>query len=238
MAKFLDTRTCAAELSNLIKFSPTPLTLISPFLQLSAEFKQELAYRDAKGAPTTLIVRKEKVKPDDLTHLSELKLVTIRWHKDVHAKSYFDGEKMIITSMNFYEASMTNNNKEMGVLIQKKDPADTQVFTDAMREIEYILAASQRYHSDRSPASPPPVAKNTKPKNKQTGYCIRTGIEIPFNPDKPLCREAYNIWSEFANVDYPEKYCHFSGEPSQGETSVKKPILTKYWKKAKELHGL
>ena len=240
MAKFLDTRTCAAELSKLIKFSASPLTLISPYLQLSPEFKNELTYRNDQGHQTTLIVRKKKVKPDDLAYLEVLKLVTIRWHENVHAKSYFDDEKMIITSLNFYEASMTNNNREMGVMIEKKEPADTKVFTDAMQEIKYILAASQPYLTDRSQAAPapPPTARSTRPKNNQTGYCIRTGIEIPFNPDRPLCREAYLIWNEFGNTGYPENFCHFSGEPSHGETSVKKPILTKYWKKAKELHGL
>lgn len=37
--------------------------------------------------------------------------------------------------------------------------------------------------------------------------------------------------------DYKEKYCHFSGEPSNGETSVNKPILKKNWKKAQNIHG-
>ena len=40
------------------------------------------------------------------------------------------------------------------------------------------------------------------------------------------------------NKDLPEKFCHFSGEPSNGETSFNKPILHKNWKKAKEIHKL
>lgn len=39
--------------------------------------------------------------------------------------------------------------------------------------------------------------------------------------------------SGFKNPDFPEKYCHFSGEESNGETSVNRPILNKNWKKAK-----
>ena len=69
---------------------------------------------------------------------------------------------------------------------------------------------------------------------KTTGYCIRTGVEIPFNTEKPLSAEAYRSWSKFSNPDYPEKYCHYSGEPSNGETSVSRPILKKHWKKARE----
>lgn len=70
------------------------------------------------------------------------------------------------------------------------------------------------------------------------GYCIRTGTEIPFNIDKPMSYEAYKIWSQFEDPDYPEKFCHFSGEPSNGNTSVSRPILNKNWRKAKEIYNL
>ncbi len=74
----------------------------------------------------------------------------------------------------------------------------------------------------------------TKPK----GYCIRTGIPIDFNPEKPFSADAYKSWSKFSNPEYPEKFCHFSGEPSNGETTCAKPILRKNWQKAKQMHGI
>ena len=64
------------------------------------------------------------------------------------------------------------------------------------------------------------------------GFCIRTGIKIPFNPEKPLSDKAFRQWNKFKEKEYPEKYCHFSGEPSNGETTAAKPILRKNWKKA------
>jgi hypothetical protein len=70
-----------------------------------------------------------------------------------------------------------------------------------------------------------------------TGYCIRTGKEIPFNAERPFTDEAFRSWSQFKNDEYPEKYCHFSGEPSNGETSKARPILRKNWNKAKAEHG-
>lgn len=74
--------------------------------------------------------------------------------------------------------------------------------------------------------------------SKQNGYCIRTGVPIPFNPKRPMTEEAFKSWSKFSNQDYQEKFCHFSGEPSNGETTFAKPILRKNWQKAKEVHGL
>lgn len=72
--------------------------------------------------------------------------------------------------------------------------------------------------------------------NKQMGYCIRTGKQIPFNDKKPMSDSAFQSWSKFSNKDYKEKFCHFSGE--EGETSWSKPILPKNWKKAKEIFKL
>lgn len=59
------------------------------------------------------------------------------------------------------------------------------------------------------------------------GYCIRTGEEIDFNPEKPYSYYAYKTWSQFGNYDYPENYCHKTGKESYGETSMSSPILEK-----------
>jgi hypothetical protein len=84
--------------------------------------------------------------------------------------------------------------------------------------------------------------ENFRPKQvvtqTQMGFCIRTGIQIPFNPKHPMCDTAFQNWNKFRNNEYPEKYCHFSGELSNGETSYLKPILRKNWTKAKETHKL
>jgi hypothetical protein len=58
-----------------------------------------------------------------------------------------------------------------------------------------------------------------------TGFCIRTGERIPFNPKRPLSEKAYKSWVQFGNPDYPEKYCHLTGKSSNGKTSVNRPIL-------------
>ncbi|MDC7996635.1 phospholipase D family protein [Gilvibacter sediminis] len=60
---------------------------------------------------------------------------------------------------------------------------------------------------------------------QEFGFCIRTGKKIKFNPKQPMSREAWKIWNEYKNEDFPEKYCHKTGEPSNGKTSMKNPIL-------------
>lgn len=60
---------------------------------------------------------------------------------------------------------------------------------------------------------------------QSNGFCIRSGKKIKFNPKQPMTRESWKIWNEYGNVDFPEKYCHKTGKPSNGRTSMKNPIL-------------
>lgn len=61
--------------------------------------------------------------------------------------------------------------------------------------------------------------------NEEYGYCIRTGIKIPFDPQKPFSYEAYQTWAIFENWNYRENYCHKTGRESNGRTSMAKPVL-------------
>lgn len=76
-----------------------------------------------------------------------------------------------------------------------------------------------------------PVRNESKPERKETkqskrkGYCIRTGVPIDYNPMKPLSLDAYLVWSQFQDWDFPEQYCHASGKKSLGKTSMRNPIL-------------
>ena len=66
----------------------------------------------------------------------------------------------------------------------------------------------------------PFYAKKTK-----TGYCIRTGVVIPYNPERPYCVEAFRVWNQFGNENFPERYCHKTGKESNGKTCFKRPEL-------------
>lgn len=236
MAKFINTRKAVSEIEELIKNAEEKLILISPYLKLSKDFKELLTYRNSKDKITTIIFGKQELKPDEMKFLNGLRFVILRYHEDLHAKCYINDTKMIITSLNLYEFSMANN-KEMGVLIDKNIEEDVQLYEDAYNEVDYINETSERFevHSQESKKTQPKKTKTASKKtnSKEIGYCIRTGVEIPFSIEKPLSYNAYKKWNDFGDRDYPEKYCHFSGEESHGETSFSHPILRKYWKKAK-----
>jgi RNA polymerase-binding transcription factor DksA len=68
-------------------------------------------------------------------------------------------------------------------------------------------------------------SRNNRNQHEDYGYCIRTGVQIPFNPQKPYSYEAYQTWAIFENWNYRENYCHKTGRESNGRTSMANPIL-------------
>lgn len=66
---------------------------------------------------------------------------------------------------------------------------------------------------------------NTKNQYIEFGYCIRTGIKIPFDVKRPFSLDAYHSWAPYENWNYRENYCHKTGRESNGKTSMSKPIL-------------
>ncbi len=144
MAKFLNTKKAVSAIEDFIKDAGQTLILISPYLKLSKDFRELLTYRNSKDKITTVIFGKQELKPDEMKFLESLRFVILKYKDELHAKCYLNDEKMIITSLNLYDFSMANN-KEMGVLIEKSNPNDLELFEEAFKEVDYINQTSERF---------------------------------------------------------------------------------------------
>lgn len=239
MAKFLNTTGVSYHLEELIKGTSDRLVLISPYLQFTDRIKEHLSNLNALKRDVRIVYRENKLQLEENSWLETQIGIRTSICKNLHAKCYLNENEAIITSMNLYEFSQQNNN-EMGIYLTKLD--DPELYKSTYEEVQRLLTISDeiRVSVKKVPFAGSKQEKKVeeiKVNNKQNGYCIRSGVSIPFNIDKPLSIEAFKIWVEFGDADYPEKYCHFSGEPSNGETSVNRPILRKNWKKATEVFG-
>jgi phosphatidylserine/phosphatidylglycerophosphate/cardiolipin synthase-like enzyme len=231
MAKFLNTAGISYYLQELINTAKHELVLISPYLKLNERIKESIKDKYDSKIDIKVVYGKNELQPEEDNWLKSIKNIRIFFCKNLHAKCYLNENAVIITSMNLYEFSQVSNN-EMGIYIEKND--DPELYKDVYEEAQRLI----RISDDQMESVEKTKVKKEKSNSKQKGYCIRTGVEMPFNVEKPLSYEAFKEWNKYANVDYAEKYCHFSGEKSDGQTSVSKPILNKNWKKAKEVHGL
>ena len=232
MAKFLNTRKAVAAIEDLIRDADQELTLISPYLKLSKDFKELLIYRNNKDKITKVIFGKQELKPDEMKFLESLRFVILKFNEDLHAKCYVNEKQMIITSLNLYEFSMANN-KEMGVLINFDDPNDRSLYDDAYKEIDYIDNTSERFEFNVIATN-----KETKIKTKTNrtqkatsgkGHCIRCGINIKLDAEHPLCKKCYSSWKKYSDPTYKEKFCHICGK--YNKSSMEKPVCYSCYKK-------
>lgn len=246
MAKFLNTTGVSYHLEELIKGTKDRLILISPYLQFADRIKEHLNNLNIQKRDIRIVYRENKLQLEENNWLESQIGIRTSLCKNLHAKCYINENAAIITSMNLYEFSQQNNN-EMGIWLTKAEDAD--LYNATLEEVQRLLTISEEIRvtvkkvtADTPPKtekkSVEPKQSNSKISDKQTGFCIRTGVSIPFDIEKPLSYEAFKKWNEYGDPDYEEKFCHFSGEPSNGETSVRQPILKKNWKKAKEKYGL
>jgi hypothetical protein len=246
MAKFLNTTGVSYHLEELIKETKDRLILISPYLQFNDRIKEHINNLNIQKRDIRIIYRENKLHPDESNWLEKQIGVRTSICKNLHAKCYLNEKEAIITSMNLYEFSQQNNN-EMGIHISKAN--DPDLYNAALEEAQRLLTISEEIrvtvqkvsssnHDKLDKKREEPKTSSPKSDSKQTGFCIRTGIQIPFNVEKPMSYDAFKLWSKVNDLNFPEKCCHFSGEPSNGETCVSRPIMKKNWKKAKEIFNL
>ncbi len=224
MAEFLTTKGTSYHIENIMIEAKSKLVLISPYLQLSKTFYERLKDASNKNVSIKIIYGKDELKPNERNSLADLKDVELYYFENLHAKCYFNEEKMVITSMNMYEYSEVNN-REMGVLIDRGK--DKELFERAVNETLSIIQSaepialkkSQRaiFHNDKKQTD----TKHPKYKKVLRGYCIRCQARIDYDPSKPLCADCYAVWARYNDRDWEENVCHRCGEFE--ETSMNKP---------------
>ncbi len=289
MATFLGESRTSAKLTEIIESAQHELILVSPYIKLNDRLKAAMK-RHLQNPELRIMVlfgknyddKSKSVALADLEFFKQFPNVTILHEPRLHAKYYANESDALITSMNLYDFSLTNN-VEVGIHTRRKGLVNGAVgnligmpdmdldagmyFLDIIEHAEKLFVKTpvyqkanlgltkrwtgnctieldvldQHYKGTKSTPTrrfgnqPDPSATVLAPPLQ--GHCIRTGTQIPFNVERPFCDEAYKNWNKYANPDYAEKFCHYSGEPSNGQTSKKRPILAKNWSAAKNTFG-
>ncbi len=141
MAEFLDTQGVSYYLKKLINNSNDKLYLISPYLQLNNQLKLSLEDRHKFSIDIIIIYGKvSDINPDDSAWLQSMPGIKLLFHKDLHAKCYFNENEAIITSMNLYMFSQQNN-VEMGIYISKEK--DEELYKQVATEVDRIKRGSE-----------------------------------------------------------------------------------------------
>ncbi|MBU0712540.1 hypothetical protein KKA87_11590 [bacterium] len=197
-----------SNVEEIVTESKRYLYIVSPYIS-PGNLLVELILKAAKsGIKVTVIHHSSQLSnPDLLIFLRRLIEVggEMYHHPKIHAKIYMNESSVLITSMNLITSSF-DNSFESGIY--------TSYYSIRKECTNYIK--NTILDSD--------LIKKTIEEdfNIKTGYCIRTGVEIPFNSLKPVEYKAYLSSGQNRNG----KYCHFCGE--KADTSVLDPFCEKH----------
>jgi hypothetical protein len=154
MALFLNTNKLNYWIPKLIAEAQNELILIVPYIKVSQRIFEALNKVDGSGVDITLIYRENKLSPIEKSKLTSFKNLTLLNHPNIHCKCYYNGELLILGSMNLYEYS-EKNNREMGTLFHREmmkdmdpsfqgyNPDSKEIFDDAILEIKAIINGAQ-----------------------------------------------------------------------------------------------
>lgn len=197
---------------------------------------------------------------EDFEFLKTLQNIRISYVKELHAKIYCSEDRLMLTSLNLHEFSQAYNfeaafviEKPSSILDALNNSKTELAWDEALDFVDKVIESSTAVYHKGKVYETSWLGFSTKlieeydEDNSETffngqmatndftksGFCIRTGVKIPFNIKAPYSDAAFKSWKRYGNETYKEKYCHYSGETSDGETSLKSPILKKNWKEAK-----
>lgn len=146
-----------------------------------------------------------KSKMESLTHLSnyDIEADSYNYFLDIIEASEIEFEKKPIYKKEMLGLKNTYTHSE----IIKEKPIEPKKSEIGFQSFQ---APSTQFQNAQMPTK---------------GFCIRTGNEIPFDVNRPFCYDAFKSWNQFKNIDFKESYCHATGQPSYGKTSMRNPIL-------------
>ena len=225
------------ELRKIIEEADDKLTIISPYIDLSKKFSNALLQVSKRKTKVTIISRYEEKKlskkDEELYNALVDRGFELYLVDRLHSKLYFTQRKGILASVNFYKSSQQHN-EEVGIVTDERSMiGEFERYAEDLKEKAIHQWGIESYEPEELLLVP----KSPTKKKHSGGYCIRTGEEIKFDLKKPFSETSFKSWNRFKNPEFKEKYCHFSGEESNGETNFSRPILKKNWTKAKKAHN-
>ena len=229
MVQFLTTALVNSAIETIIRKANRKLVLVSPYLQLTQIFLERLQNADKRVDEIIFIYGKNQLSDEEWNKITQLQKLKLYYYENLHTKCYFNDSMMVITSMNLFEHSI-HNNREMGILITREDSKDSELYSEALGEIQEIINNAENKLPDRITPTDDIETINEKEEKKEEkvqekGYCLRCRELIEINIKKPYCPDCYKIWKKYGNPTYLEFYCHQCGQ--NYKATINKPLCPK-----------
>ena len=216
----------AGKIIEILQNSKDYCFLVSPYFKSWDILDRELEKAAVNNKKIIFVFRDDNHARNEFSYLNEDFGFDVIFVNRLHTKLYFNEREALISSMNLYDSSKEKN-YEVGYYFQSSSIArniKTQVIDDDIL-LGNIFVLKGRYFEELEKKELEKIEKEKErerlneevklrrgqrlPENcyNQNGTCIRCGQRIDFDIEHPLCFNCYSVWSQFGNINYPERYC-------------------------------
>lgn len=223
MADLLTTKEILAALENIIKKAEKYICIFTYNVKIDPNYLARLRNASKRGVKITIVFGIDNGDNKLLQELLDMPNCMVYFKEYLHAKFYYNEKELLVGSMNLSEAS-AKNNFELGVLFKSEEYL--KVITKVKEEAKEVISDAMKWSDlmGKNNNSGFRIALSEKAlfqKFNSKGSCIRCGVSIPFNPEKPLCILCFHEWAEWENEDYLEIFCHSCGKKRDGISFAK-----------------
>ncbi|MBM4405737.1 MAG: hypothetical protein FJ039_06085 [Chloroflexi bacterium] len=214
----------APAILSVIRTAKGNVVIVSPYVQLWGHAEKVIQSAVHRGVRVRFLVRsgEQGAKPEEVAKLLAMK-VEVLAVPNLHAKVYCGDSKVVVSSMNFYNYSASNSHEIALVVSDPESQAAVRAYVDGLLPFAAPWGQARSTGVDVSRPAP-----RSAPKSIGIGLCIRCSDRIGFDPNYPLCDDCYDLWAEYENPDYTEKFCHSCG--ANEPVTYAKPLCYKCFK--------
>lgn len=222
MAEILTTKEIGVALDNIIKRAEKYICIFTYNIRIDETYMSRLRNAAKRGVKIIVVFGVDNGNPAILNALKAIPTCEIWFKPYLHAKFFYNEKELLIGSMNLSEVSEIRN-YELGVLFNTKE--NPEIFNKVRQEAKEIKEDSIPWgeiSNDRLPDDDGMKGRI----GPDHGNCIRCRSQIEFDPTRPFCYPCFQIWSEWENEYYLERYCHRCGH-EKDDISFAKPQCRK-----------
>lgn len=223
----------APQVIDIVKNARREVIIISAYLKLWQNAKRALELAAKRGVQVTVILRSKDGVPENPEDIPWLlnNGIQVRAVDSLHAKIYLNETQVFVTSMNLHEASMKGS-LEIGLAVQNE--AARQQIRNYIADVVMPLANPVSTLQTEPKQLPVHRPGQAHPQSQAVmATCIRCGRPVPPDPSKPLCDDCYDVWADYGDEDYPEKFCLVCGKSA--EVTYSKPLCRECFRKLRSI---
>lgn len=209
--KFLKTIELSLEIIRIISEARSYCYIVSPYVKLWPQLERTLQRVSKDGLHLTFVIRQSSESDGLVKKLNVefgFEVIVIR---DIHIKLYLNERTCLLSTMNLYSASQSNN-LELGYLVDDHRTAKNEILDKYILQDHTAVRHPGSFESGRVERETQLNEYNARLNGK--GFCVDCSGQIDgdFNQYRPYVIRCKNCFDKCENRYDEIKYCHYCGQ--------------------------